>query len=237
MAMMAKSKMHEELVSKANNMKLNHTETNDTLHTSTLSNNNNNNNNNTTTTTELLDYSCNDTVDNQVVSSHVKHIETKLMEQKDGGNITTTTTVTSSTVMTNGKANLDESETDPLINATTDKTDNNGDVRRSAATSPVTPTAAPKSKLYDSLFADRKLTEKEMKRRQFLFGVAPAPAKPKPKPAAEPVATKEPPAAAAVEARPTAPPQPPPVDPPRPASPDSVDKPVKQKKKCCCTIQ
>ena len=33
----------------------------------------------------------------------------------------------------------------------------------------------PKAKLYDSIYADRKMTKKELKRRQFLFGV-PAPA-------------------------------------------------------------
>merc|ERR1711872_486033 len=96
MAMMAKSRMHEELVNKANAMTLNHTANNKHStamdkeeeeamlhHTSTITTNNNTIN--TTTTTELLDdTNSTDTsmvvVDRHVVSNKVKHIETRLEE-------------------------------------------------------------------------------------------------------------------------------------------------------------
>ena len=51
-------------------------------------------------------------------------------------------------------------------------------------------TITPKTKLYDSIYADRKLSKKELKRRQFLFGY-PVPAEEKPAAPAAVVAEEE----------------------------------------------
>jgi len=242
MAMMAKSRMHEELVNKANAMTLNHTANNKHStamekeeeeamlhHTSTITTNNNTIN--TTTTTELLDdTNSTDTsmtvVDRHVVSNKVKHIETRLEEHSRTAN-----------------GNVNQPETQPLISnggaaenggVPADVTDGSA-VSRTATTPNKSSQAYSKSKLYDSLFAERKLSEKEMKRRQFLFGLQPPPSatKQKPKPVDEPAAVQEQPA------EPAKPPSPPPpkVE-SRPTEPAAeVKKPVKEKRKCCCTIQ
>jgi len=197
MTMMAKSKMHEELVSKAKLRQNNIDEM--TVETTTTINN----------STEIT---------SSLVSHKVSDIEHKLEM-------------------------MAKSDTPLLANhAQENGTTSNGHSKENGDTSNISMEAArqkpvQKPKLYDSLFADRKLPEKELKRRQFLFGV-PAP-QPRPKPEKKPVEEPKQPVVEAKEPE-KPPPAPAVVQPPsskaEPTQNDKKDKKSEKGKKKCCTI-
>jgi len=219
MAMMAKSKMHEELVNKAKSRQSNIEEM--IVETSTTTNNTSI----SSTKTEMS---------TSIVSNKVNDIEHKLemmATNNESSSVSTTTTNHAENGGNNHNGSLDASS--KLSAAET-----NGDATTAAAAKqkPVQ-----KPKLYDSIFADRKLPEKELKRRQFLFGYpAPQPKQPRPNTEKKPVEEPKQTAVSAPEPEKPAPapvPQPEPTSKPEPpAKNDKKDKKSEKDKKKCCTI-
>jgi len=194
MAMMAKSRMHNELVAKAQSMQLKQVVVEEKKQLAT----------------EEDIMAPQDEQFNNSVHEHVQNIETRARDSFVPSPSAGQPASLNSTTMTT----LDSTIASPP----TSLPPMNGDKA----------TAPPKPKLYNSIFADRKLSEKEAKRREFLFGVgspvrteaAPPPPKREPTPP-PPVATPPEPSA------------PPPTEEKPPAAPAEAKK---KKSKCCCTV-
>lgn len=201
MTMLAKSKMHEELVSKAKSrqQQQQHSEESTTMVETTSEQ----------TVTE---------VSRTLVSSHVSQIEHKL--EMNG---------------TNGHPAVPSTAEDA-----TDQADKNSPKESLLPESEASrQKPMQKTKLYDSIFADRRLPEKELKRRQFLFGYPATQPKPAPKEEAKPL-VEEPKQKQEEKKEPEKSADPKPITKPEPASPQQPNgkdaKDGKKKKKCCCTV-
>lgn len=179
MTMMAKSRMHQELVNKANAFQLNRTEevekTMDPVETQ-----------------------------KDMVSSHIKDFEHK-MERTDD----VPRPIPKPKQLCNGENHGENPEPEPL--------------------KPEPLKVPAKPKLYDSIFADRQMSDKETLRRQFLFG-APNKTSPRPPPETKPNPAKVVPEKP--ERSDKSEPKPPP-----PTLKTEVEKiPEKKKTNCCCIL-